>query len=365
MMAETLENNGRSFTLSYPRVVRLARLALAGLLLIAALVVWAQAWVQFVGPLFEGARLADRPLRPLLAANVGLPLAIWGATLVFAFLPDLALTADGLAVRTLWGWRSVPWRVVTAVRTVTFTRSARRLVIVHGRWGWGGAWSTLVSICVGAGIEPALLFTSAIRDFEPLVGRLRSEAARANPNLLLDDEFFSLPARLAAEPVPTLAGLTDQSREDGWPLAISAQAMAGVSAGLLLVLLLVLAFRGGVWWEPLVIVLAGAAEWLAGATYLYALSAVFPGELEMRQAALLYPIAQIPRALLTVPMLALVAAGLPFLASMVGLAAILWAVVLTALLVQQAYRLPSVLPALAGAAIQALFQFMLLALIFT
>jgi len=61
----------------------------------------------------------------------------------------------------------------------------------------------------------------------------------------------------------------------------------------------------------------------------------------------------------------LVVAGLPFLASMVGLAAIVWAVILTAVLVQQVYRLPSILPAMGGAALQALAQFVVLALVFT
>jgi hypothetical protein len=61
----------------------------------------------------------------------------------------------------------------------------------------------------------------------------------------------------------------------------------------------------------------------------------------------------------------LVGAGLPFLAAMVGLAGVLWAVTLTALLVQRLYRLDSILYALAGGAFQAMFQFLVLGVIFT
>ena len=362
-MDKKRDDSGRSYTLSYPRVVRLVRAAIAALLAIAALVEWVLAWLSFARPLLEGGRLADQPLRPLLAANAGLLITVWSVALIFALLPDLALSEQGLAVRTLFGWRTVPWGLVSEVRTVPFTQPGRRLVLVQGVWRWSGLWSPLVSMCLGAGQARGVMFSSAIRDFEPLVDRLRQAVAEANPNVLFDDEFFSLPARLVFEPRSTLSGLTKQARENGWPLAISAQAMAAVTVGLLLIQLLVLAFWGGAWWQPLVIVAAGAAEWGAGALYLYALGGLFPGDVEMRKAVLLYPIAQVPRALLALPMFALVAAGLPSVAAAVGAVGIVWAVWLTALVVQYVYRLPAILPALFGASIQALFQLMLLALI--
>ena len=95
-----------------------------------------------------------------------------------------------------------------------------------------------------------------------------------------------------------------------------------------------------------------------------ALAEFFPTFIEFRQAALLYPPPQIPRALMALPMAMLVAAGLPFLAAMLGLVSVVWAVILTALLVQQMYRLESILPAMIGGACQALFQFLILAIVF-
>jgi hypothetical protein len=141
--------------------------------------------------------------------------------------------------------------------------------------------------------------------------------------------------------------------------------MAGVAGGLVLVQVLILMLVGGTWWKPLALVGLCALEWGIGALYLYALAEVFPGQLELREGALLYPLAQIPRALLAVPMAMIVAAGVPFLAAMLGLAGVLWAVVLTALLVQQIYRLESILPAMIGGALQALFQFIILAIAFS
>jgi hypothetical protein len=140
--------------------------------------------------------------------------------------------------------------------------------------------------------------------------------------------------------------------------------MAAVPAGLILVQLLILILEGDVWWKGLAIAGLCGLEWLIGALYLYALAEIFPGLVEFRETALLYPLAQIPRALLSLPMAMLVAAGVPFLAAMLGLAGVLWAVILTALLVQQFYRLKSIVPAVIGGAFQALFQFLVLAIVF-
>jgi len=357
-----------SYTLTYSRWLRLARIAIVVLLAVAALVQWVLAWVHFIQPLTQGAALAAQPLRPLIAANLGLLLTVGSLSFVYLFLPDLAIADGGLAVRTLFGWRVMPWAAVTAVRTIPFDRSSRKLVLVQGGGGRGISWLHLVSACLGAGFKPGILFTSAIRDFEPLMSRLRQEVALAVPQAVFDDQFFSLPARLVFEPVSTLDGLADRSRDEDWALSTLAQpgrAMAAVTAGLLLIQLLLLVLKGGAWWKPVAIVGLGAIEWAAGALYFYALGAFLPGEVELHQGARLYPFPQIPRALLAVPMAMLVVAGLPFLASMVGLAAIVWAVILTAVLVQQTYRLPSILPAMAGAALQALAQFVVLALVFT
>ena len=357
-----------SYTLSYPRLVKLARITILLLLAVAALAQWVLAWVHFIQPLTQGAALTAQPLRPLIAANLGLLLTVGSLAFVTLFLPDLALADNGLAVRTLFGWRVVPWTAVTAVRMIPFERSSRKMVLVQGRGRWGMPWLHLVSACLGAGFKPGILLTSDIRDFEPLVDRLRQEVALAVPQAIFDEQFFSLPARLVFEPVPTIDGLAGRSRDEEWTLANLAQparAMTAVTAGLLLILLLSLALKGGAWWKPLLLVGLGAIEWAAGALYFYALGAFLPGEVELHQGVRLYPFPQIPRALLALPMAMLVAAGLPFLASVLGLAAIVWSVILTALLLQQVYRLPSILPAMAGAALQALAQFIVLVFVFT
>ncbi len=353
-----------TYILSYPRPVRLGRAAVLLLLIGTALVRWVLAWVHLILPLVQGADLAAQPLRPLIAAHLSLLLAAGAVAVVYAFLPDLSLADEGLAVRTIWGWQAIPWGTVTAVRVAGFERSPHRLVLVQGRWARRSPWPRLVSACLGAGLEPGLLFTSAIRDFRPLLERLRQEVAQAAPNALFDDEFFSLPAGLVVEPEPTLAGLVEQARDEGWPLALSAQAMGAVAGGLGVVNLLLLALVGGAWWRPLVVILLTGVEWGLGMFYLYALAEVFPGEIELRPAALLYPLPQVPRALLAVPMAMFVGSGAPFPAAMLGMAGVLWAVTLTALLVQQVFRLQSVLPAMAGAVLQALFQFLALILLF-
>jgi hypothetical protein len=148
-------------------------------------------------------------------------------------------------------------------------------------------------------------------------------------------------------------------------MSVSAQAMAAVPAGLILVQLLILILEGDVWWEPIAIVGLCSMEWLIGTFYLYALAEFFPGSIEFEEAALLYPLPQIPRALLAIPMAMLVAAGGTFLAAMLGLVGVLWAVILTAMMVQQMYRLKSILPAVIGGIFQTLFQFLILIIVFS
>jgi hypothetical protein len=195
--------------------------------------------------------------------------------------------------------------------------------------------------------------------------RLYEEVKKAAPGALFDEDFFSAPASLLLEPAGTLDGLVEQARAEGWPLDLSAQAMGAVAAGLLLAQLAGLALWGGAWWQPVAILLLVAIEWLIGALYLYALAELLPGSFEFEASALIYPMVQLPRAVLSVPMIMLVAAGLGFVAAAVGLIGVLWAAVLTSLLAQRIYRLDSILPAVPGGVFHAGYLFIVLAIALT
>lgn len=361
-----------TYVLSYSRRIRWGRTGLVVLLVGAAVVRWALAWVHYLTPVYEGIRaslpIADLlaglrvlPLRPLIAAHVGLFLAAAAVAIVYAFLPDLGVADEGLAIHTFRGWWLVPWNTIRTVRIASPTKP-RRLVVVQGKWTRWSPWSRLVSICFGAGFAPGLLLVSALRDFAPLMERLYQEVKWAVPDAVFDPEFYALPALLVVQPVPALTDLAEQARDEGWPLDVSGQAMAGVAGGLVLVQLLILVMAGGVWWKPLAIVGLTAVEWGLGALYLYALAEVYPAQVTLRQAALLYPLPQIPRALLAVPMAMFIGAGLPSLAVIAGMAGVLWSVTLTAILVQQMFHLKSILPAMVGGVLQVLFLFLMLAL---
>jgi hypothetical protein len=379
-MAKLQGDNLPTYILSYSRRVSLIRTGAVILLVGIALGRWVLAWFHFLRPALEvmgrtawgtpeGSRLlfdtvAAQPLRPLVAAHVGLLLTAGALALLYALLPDLSIDDEGLAVHTLTGWQVVPWAAVTAVRIQSFAESDRRLVLVQGNWTKWSPWPRLVSACLGAGFAPGVVFTSDIRDFKPLMLRLYQEVSSTSPEALFDNEFASPSALIVQEPSSTLDMLVEQAQGQGWPMSVSAQAMGAVPAGLVLVELLVLILYGGHWWEPVAIVALCGFEWLIGTFYLYALAEFFPGEIEFQEAALLYPLPQIPRALLAVPMAMLVAAGAPFLAAMVGLVSVIWAVILTAFLVRHMFRLRSILPAVIGGVFQALFQFLVLALVF-
>ncbi len=372
-MAKRQEEDNLTYALSYPRRIRLARFGLIVLLTAAALVRWVQAWIAFVRPVVLYAKntsqaidfLNVQPLRPLISAHLSLILVAGAIAFIYYFLPDLSLADDGLAMRSITGWSAIPWQTITAVRIATLEESNRRLVLIQGRWSRWSPWPRLVSACLGGGFAPGLFFTSDIREFAPLMSRTYREMTQATPEVVFDDEFFALPGRMILEPNPTLEGLVDQARNEGWPLSLSTQAMAAVAGGLVLNQLLILLLFGGAWWKSLAIIGLCALEWLIGALYLYGLTEIFPAHYDLKDGVLLYPLAQIPRALLSLPMAMLVAAGLPFLGAMVGLAGVLWAVILAVFLVQQMYHLKSIMPAMAGGTLQALFQFIVLAIVLT
>jgi hypothetical protein len=368
-----------TYILSYSRLLRLARLALTLVLVGGAVVNWALVWIRFWEPVIQALRamdpaaswsrvlletLAAQPLRPFLAAHLSLLLTAGAVSLVYALLPHLSVTDDGLAVRTWRGWRVVPWGAIQAVRFMSIEKWDLRLVLVQGSWARWDPWPRLVSAMLGGGWAPGLLFVSTIRDFRPLVMHLYQEVRRASPNALFDHQFLSPSVGVVIEPMPTLADLADQARDEGWPFDLSLQAMAAVPAGLIVVQLLLLLLQGGAWWKPLAIAGLCGLEWGTGALYLYGLAEFLPGSTTFREGLLLYPLPQIPRALLAVPMAMLLSAGLVFPAALLGLAGVLWSVILTVLLVQQMYRLPSLLPALIGGVLQALLQFLILAVIF-
>lgn len=372
-MAELQVEDSPTYILSYPRRVRLARFGLVALLTIAALVRWALAWIAFLRPVVLYANnssqaidlLNVQPLRPLIAAHVGLILVAGAIAFIYDFLPDLSFTDQGLAMRSVLGWNAIPWQTITAVRIAKLEESERRLVLIQGCWSRWSPGPRLVSICLGGGFAPGLFFTSDIREFAPLMSRTYQEMKESEPEVIFDDEFFALPGRMVLEPTLTLEGLVIQARDEGWPVGLSGQAMAAVVGGLVFSQLLILILFGGAWWKLPAIVGLCALEWVSGALYLYGLTEVFPAHFEFRDGILLYPMAQIPRALLSLPTAMFVAAGLPFVGAMVGLAGVLWAVILTVFLVQQMYHLKSIMPAMIGAMLQALFQFIILAIALT
>ena len=372
-MIDHQEEESPTYVLSYPRRVRLVRFGLAALLIIAALVRWALVWIAFLRPIVLYARnsshaidmLNGQPLRPLISAHLGLILVAGAVAFIYDFLPDLSLSDKGLAMRSILGWNAIPWQTIKAVRIAKLEESERRLILIQGSWSRWSPGPRLVSVCLGGGFSPGLFFTSDIHEFAPLIGRIYRETSQAVPDVIFDDEFFALPARIALEPNPSLEGLVAQARDEAWPVGLSAQAMAAVAGGLLFSQVLILILFGGAWWKlPAILGLCGL-EWMIGALYLFGLTEVFPAHYEFQDGLLLYPMAQIPRALLSLPMAMFVAASLPFVGAMIGLAGVLWAVTLTIFLVQQMYHFKSIMPAMVGAMLQAIFQFIILAIALT
>jgi hypothetical protein len=90
-MSKRQEEDSRTYVLSYPRRIRLARFGLIVLLTVAALVRWVQAWIAFVRPVVLYAKntsqaidfLNAQPLRPLISAHLSLILVAGAIAFIY------------------------------------------------------------------------------------------------------------------------------------------------------------------------------------------------------------------------------------------------------------------------------------------
>lgn len=301
--------------------------------------------------------IAARPDLPapwwlLVAAHlmllIGIPALLW----LRSAIPSLESRADGIAVRGLLSdrLRLIPWGQVTAFKATEISEQSQVLLLQSPNLP---TFARLSSLLYDGSAPAGVLITSAITNFQPLLGHALNQIAPLEQDdrpPILRQEARSWLFGLALGRRATLATLVEQARADAATKALGARralASAGPIALLTLLpalLLLVAGLLGdapptlGLLTSALGLWLVAMLEWPLVSLGSVLLDENTGGGEEDFRALYLYPTSQLPRMLPLLAALLLQIVGLPLLAVLAWAGAIAWAYWLAADLFTELYE---------------------------
>ncbi|WP_129672250.1 hypothetical protein [Candidatus Chloroploca sp. Khr17] len=287
----------------------------------------------------------------LIAAHlrlaVGLPLLIWLRSLV----PTVESRSEGLGVRLALGrrWRVIPWTDMIAVKATELSE-ASQIVLLQAR-GLPQA-NRLTSLLYDGTRAPGIVIQSTMISFQPFMEHALRRITRLEEldrPPILQQEAHSLLFWLALQRENILEKLVLEVRDDPATLQLDRRSLlSGLQPMLMLALLPVvlmlsysllqdapphwflLGAMAGFW-------LVGVLEWPLISVVSMLIDQRTGGGQEGSRAFVLYPVSQLPRLLpLLIGVIALTS-GLPLVAVLAWLAAIVWSYFLTSVLFEQLY----------------------------
>jgi hypothetical protein len=351
---------------TYPRRIGAIFVWVSGLLALVLLLRYATYWLKFLAltfpvlqtqPVFNRLELRQLPAPwwLLIAAHLLLVLVLWLLAGLRNLLPDIEARGDGLAIRNFSRWVVVPWSAIRAVK-VTELSEESRIVLIQAAAGLPAS-SRLASLIYEGSLEPGVLVTSAITNFEQVlqrvvleVSRYQSERGAPADNPILQSDARSNLLLLSFRAGPTIDTLVAESRDDDATKLLDTRRMlraAGTMAWLALPPALLLFFDrsiqqgilpgGSTIGGMVVLFLLGILEWPLTALALQTLDDMTGGGEEGYRGFYLYPLIQLPRLLPLFVALLMVLLGVPFLPVLLWLGAIVWSFLLAAGLAEALY----------------------------
>lgn len=337
-----------------------------------------------------------------LGLALGVVAAAFAAALLVNLFPSIQVSAQGLGVLELTGWRVVPWSQIGVLRVMELRSRSRYVVFVPFR-GAGAAKVRPATPAPMLRFIPALagtsqqgergvLFTSDIKNFERLLQLIVSYMAQTsgqNPNAVaveaFVDEDATMPiAQLLLAPTSAIARVaSSRSGQDDpysltqadsdpqivWSKVLVRQLpIALVPALLLLSDVLVRNYDRPVVWGHIVgavaLVALGIAELPFAGWLVQAVGELMVGSGQFRRTIWAYLELQAPRTLLIALGAAMLGFGAPaFFAEALWLAGIVLTTLFTVRFVQRLYYMPLSHTLLAALGVF-IYQFSLLALYF-
>lgn len=290
--------------------------------------------VPFFG--VEGRPDLPSPVWLLIAAHLMLLFAVPTLLWLRSLLPSVESRDDGLAVRNMLSgrWQLIPWGRVQAFKATELTNESQ-VLLLQAR-GLPAA-SRLSSALYDGSVQPGLLITSAISQFQPLLAHALNRIApleRDGAPPILRQEAHSWLLWLSFQRRSALAALVGEARDDETTKTVSGSRLVGAAttmAGIALMPALLLLATGLLGDRPPSLALAagtfglwlfGMLEWPLVGLLSVLLDENTGGGEEGYRALAVYPTSQLPRVLpLTVALLTLVI-GVPALPALAWLGAI-------------------------------------------
>jgi hypothetical protein len=300
--------------------------------------------------------VAGRPDLPspfwlLVAAHLMLVLAVPALLWLRNLLPSLESRDDGLAVRNMLNgrWQLIPWQRVRAFKATELSDQSQVLLLqARGLPGTG----RLSSAVYDGGVAPGLLITSAISQFQPLLGHALNRIAPLDqgggPPILQQDARSWL-LWLGLRRADALAALVEDARADEGTKVVNSRHLLAAARPMAMVALLPALLLGaagllgdnpptlGLIGAMLGLWLVGMLEWPLVALISVVLDENTGGGEEGYRALSLYPTSQLPRVLPLLGALLLQIVGVPVLPVVAWIAAIIWAYWLAAGLFERLY----------------------------
>jgi hypothetical protein len=263
-------------------------------------------------------------------------------------LPALEAHAEGLTVRYSGSQRIVPWERIKAVKVTEFSEQSQVILIQFT--GGLPAMARLASLVYDGSLAPAVLATSAMNNFEPLLQRIVLEVMRhpSTPTIEGEAPIFQSDARsdsllLSFQSSTAIDRLVEEAKDDQSTMALRpGRVMRAARPMLLLALLPALILFGeralvqGVLPDArlaattLVLFLLSLLEWPLVAIVSIVLDEMSGGGEEGNRAVYLYPEVQLPRVLPLLGALVLALLAVPVLPTLLWLVAIGWSFLLAA-----------------------------------
>lgn len=344
----------------YPaRISRLVRWV-AIVLGILTVISYLSFWLEFLAlmnpallrqPIFDRLRLLQgqlvAPWWTLVAGQIVLLLLLGVIIVLYNLLPALEARREGLAVRHFSRWIVVPWERIATIKETHFSeQNIISLIELRGGLPFSKRFSSLL---YEGSFAPGVLLSSSISNYDALVERIVTEAARrqpANANItappILQNDAASLPLLLSLRAGATIDSLVEDSQTvspkemDNSRLRRAAGHMALLALLPALLLFADRALRQGLPPDMALLLTMVALfalsflEWPLICLGAQALDDATGGGEEGYRPFYLYPLIQLPRLLPLFGALVLLLIGVPYLPILFWLGAIFWSFLLAA-----------------------------------
>jgi hypothetical protein len=301
-------------------------------------------------PVFNSLQLRVLPANWWLIVAALLVVAVLGglASVLRYLLPNIEARNEGIAVHYFRRKHMLPWSQLTGVKQTELSDD-NRVVIMQMR-GSMPLPARVSSLIYDGSMQPGVLMTSALSNFEPMLQRVILEVmsgparpARPDEQPIFQDEaqsdmlLMTLSSSNGLDQLVETARADDSTKQLG-PGALLRAARPMIALALMppLILFADRALQQGILPDMrllivmIILFLLGMLEWPLAAMGSIALDEMTGGGEEGNRAWYLYPVSQLPRVIALVGVLVLTTLAVPVLATLLWLGTLVWVFLLAA-----------------------------------